>query len=118
LIYSSVFRTVNNKIKTNHIINLKMGAYHIQFSQKKEKLLLDSIKKNLVAMYFNEPIGFQQVFCDNLSMMVPIIFKGDGVYKVSFPRGKYNLFHYKNGKCVKIEAYSPLFDVTLIPAAL
>jgi hypothetical protein len=40
---------------------------------------------------------------------------GDGAYKVEFSKGKYNIFHYKNGRCTKIEAVSPMFDVTLIP---
>ena len=40
---------------------------------------------------------------------------GKGIYKVELSKGKYNIFHYKNGRCVKIEAVSPLFDVTLIP---
>ena len=118
LTYSSVFRTVNNKVKTNHSINLKKGQYNFTSSKSITTLSFNPIKHNLITMYFNEPIGVQYVFCDNLNQMVRVKTIKNGIYKVEFSKGKYNIFYYKNGKCVKIEAYSSLFDVTLIPAKL
>ncbi|MFG6686294.1 DUF6134 family protein [Mariniflexile sp. HNIBRBA6329] len=116
LIHSSVFRKVNNKVKSNHSISLKNGEYNLESFDKTSILDLNPIKQNLVCMYFKEPLSVQNIFCDNLNKMVPVKAISNGVYKVEFSKGKYNLFHYKHGKCVKIEAFSPLFDVILIPA--
>lgn len=115
LIHSSVFRTVNNKVKSNHSISLKNGEYNLESFDKNTILDLNPIKQNLVCMYFKEPLSVQNIFCDNLNKIVPVKAIGKGIYKVEFSKDKYNLFHYKNGKCVKIEAFSSLFDVTLIP---
>jgi hypothetical protein len=68
-----------------------------------------------MSLYLTEPVGIATVFCDNQKEMVKVIPMGDGIYKVELSKGKYNVFHYKNGRCTKIEAVSPMFDVTLIP---
>lgn len=115
LIYSSVLRTLNNKTKVNHRIIFKGEKYKLQSDKRDEVLNFNLIKHNLIMLYFNEPLGVTTVFCDNLKEMVTVSSLGKGKYKVDFSSGKHNIFHYKNGKCIKIEAISPLFDVTLIP---
>lgn len=116
LVYSSVFRTLNNKVKANHQIVLKKGAYHLQSNESTQAVNLNCIKQNLVKLYFKEPIGLTSVFCDNLKKTVKVKPLGNSKYMVDFSKGKYNIFHYKNGKCIKIEAKSKLFNVTIIPA--
>jgi len=115
LIYSSLFRMLNNKVKTNHSIQYNKGEYSLKTSEKVRALNLEEIKCNLTILYINEPIGIKSVFCDNQQEMVKVVPMGNGIYKVELSKGKYNVFHYKNGRCVKIEAVSPLYDVTLIP---
>jgi hypothetical protein len=116
LMYSSVCRSVNDKVKTNHSISLESGQYNLEAFKQMSVLHFNPITQNLITMYFNEPIGLQDVFCDNLYKMVPVKAVKNGVYKVEFSKNKYNIFYYKNGKCIKIEAFSSLFDVTLIPS--
>ena len=115
LVYSSVFRTLNSKTKVDHKIIFKDGQYNLQTDKSHETLSFNLIKQNLITLYFDEPIGVTTVFCDNLKEMVTVNALGSGKYKVDFSSGKYNVFHYKTGKCIKIEAVSTLFDVTLIP---
>lgn len=115
LIYSSLFRMLNNKVKTNHSIQYNKGEYSLKTSEKVRALNIEEIKCNLTILYVNEPIGIKSVFCDNQQEMVNVVPMGKGIYKVELSKGKYNIFHYKNGRCVKIEAVSPLYDVTLIP---
>lgn len=115
LIYSSLFRTLNNKVKTNQCILYNNGQYSLRTPKKTSPLNFDNIKLNLMTLYITEPIGVDSVFCDNQSQMVKVQPMGDGIYKVELSKGKYNIFHYKNGKCIKIVAVSPMFDVTLIP---
>ena len=118
LVYSSVLRTINNKTKTNHQIVLNKGKYDLYSNKSSQTLSLDIIKQNLITLYFKEPVGVTSVFCDNLKGIVKVKPLGKSKYRVDFSNGKHNIFHYKNGKCIKIEAVSTLFRVTLIPATL
>ncbi|MCF7560984.1 hypothetical protein L3X39_10085 [Sabulilitoribacter multivorans] len=115
LVYSSVFRTLNNKTKVNHKIIFQDGQYNLQSDERLETLNFNVIKQNLITLYFDEPLGINTVFCDNLKEMVTVNALGGGKYKVDFSSGKHNIFHYNNGKCIKVEAVSTLFNVTLIP---
>ncbi|WP_223551155.1 DUF6134 family protein [Aestuariivivens sp. NBU2969] len=117
LVYSSVYRTLNNKVKVNHSVELQGNTYHIATSNEIKPMSCENIKHNLVTFYFEEPKDINSVFCDNQKEMVPVIPVSDGVYKVEISKGKYNVFHYKKGKCIKVEAVSKLFSVTLIPIA-
>ncbi len=118
LVFSSIYRKLNNKVNRNQSLTLVNGKYILSHKDDEELLPIDWIRRNLVTLYFEEPIGISMVFCDNQNQMVKVKPMGDGIYKVEFSKGKYNVFHYKNGKCVKIEAVSPMFDVTLIPSSL
>ena len=115
LVYSSLFRTLNDKVKTNHSILYHKGEYSLQTPEKISPLNFEAIKCNLIKLYVNEPIGITSVFCDNQQQMLKVEPIGKGIYRVEFSRGKYNIFYYENGRCVKVKAVSPLFDVTLIP---
>jgi hypothetical protein len=115
LVYSSIFRTINSKTKTNNEIVFENGQYLLQTSENSQSLNFNKITQNLVTLYFNEPNGASSVFCDNLRTMVKIIPLGDCKYKVELSSGAFNIFHYQNGKCIKIEAVSNLYNVTLIP---
>lgn len=116
LVYSSILRKLNNKTKANNEIVFENGHYKFQSSGNSRVLNFNSIRQNLITLYFEEPNGTSTVFCDNLKSMVCIIPLGNHSYKVELSNGAYNIFYYKNGKCVKIDAVSKLFNVTLIPA--
>jgi hypothetical protein len=115
LIFSSVYRTLNNKVKANHSISQQEHFYNIYEDNRVEELRLENIQQNLITLYFKEPIGISTIFCDNQKEMIQIQSLGQGKYKVQISNGKYNIFHYKNGRCIKVEAVSPMFDVILIP---
>ncbi|WP_027137158.1 DUF6134 family protein [Gaetbulibacter saemankumensis] len=116
LTYSSIYRKVNNKIKANHKVVFKGEKYHSQDHNNQEQIYFKEIHRNLVTLYFSEPVGVNQIYCDKEKRMVRIEPMGESAYKVSFSDGKYNVYHYRDGKCVKIEAISALFEVDLIPA--
>lgn len=116
LIHSSVFRKVNNKVKADHDVVYKNQNYHLENSETTKKLSLKAIQDNLVMLYFKEPKTIKSVYCDYIKRMAKVEALAEGVYKVDFLDGKYNIFYYENGKCVKVEANSSMFSVTLIPA--
>lgn len=116
LVYSSVYRLVNNKVKANHNISYSEGQYKLISFDKVRPLNINAISQNLITMYFKEPKDLETIYCDNLGQMVNVKCLGAGKYRVDFEKGQYNVFHYQNGKCVKIEAHSTLFNVVLIPS--
>ncbi len=115
LIYSSVYRTLNNKVKINHSITHNKSHYNINEGNKVEVLNIEAIEQNLITLYFDEPKGVMSVFGDTQKEMIEIKYLGHGKYKVEIAKGKYNIFHYKNGRCIMVEAVSPMFDVLLMP---
>lgn len=116
LVYSSIYRIFNNKVKANHNITLEDGHYKLEMSDELKELEIEMIRSNLLTLFFKEPINIKETYSDNLRKLVRVIPLNQGKYKVDFSKGKYNIFHYKNGKCEKIEAFNSLFHVTLIPA--
>lgn len=115
LVYSSIYRTLNSKVKANHSIIQRNRFYNIEEDNRTETLNIQNIQQNLITLYFDEPIGIKTVFCDNQKEMIDVKHLGQGKYKVEISNGKYNIFHYKNGRCIKVEAVSPMFDVVLMP---
>lgn len=113
LVYSSVYRKLNNKVKANHVIARQGSHYRLNHDNKTEVLDINSIEQNLITLYFKEPKNITSIFCDNQKEMIQIKCLGQGTYKVEISKGKYNIFHYKDGKCVEVEAVSPMFDVIL-----
>jgi len=115
LVYSSVYRKLNNKVKANHVIARQGTHYNLNDNNKTEILGINSIEQNLISLYFKEPKNITSIFCDNQKEMIHVKSLGQGKYKVEISNGKYNIFHYKDGKCVEVEAVSPMFDVVLMP---
>jgi len=113
--YSSLYRTLNNKVKVNQSLVYENGNYHLKKIDRDKPLDLNEIQQNLVTLYFSEPKDTKTIYWDLQSEMINIECIRQGVYRVQFSNGKYNTFYYENGQCVKIDAISPLFTVTLIP---
>ena len=115
LVYSSVFRKINDKVKSKYKVIYKDRQYHEEGAKALIPLDLNRIQNNLVSLYFNEPKKINRVYSAYLKEVVDVQFMGNGKYKVDLSNGKYNIFHYNHGKCVMIEVYSRFFSVTLIP---
>ena len=115
LIYSSIYRKLNNKVKVNQSLSFDNGQYYLNQSDKREMLNMDIITRNLVTLFFFEPIGINTIYCDKQNKMLNISPLGQGMYKVVFSKNSYNIFHYKNGKCTLIEIEGSFFKVKLIP---
>jgi len=116
LVYSKIFRQLNNKVKVDKALSYNdTEGYNLKTLDGNERPKLQEIKENLVTLFFKEPKNIKFVFCDNQTEMVPVNKIRDGVYRVQIADSKYNIYHYEQGRCVKMEAFSPLFKVILIP---
>ncbi len=115
LIFSSVYRKINKKIKLNQSLSLVDGTYFLTDKDKKDVLNIDLISRNLVTLFFIEPIDVDSVYCDKLNKMLNISKIGKDKYKVAFTNNSYNIFHYKKGKCSMVEVVGSFYKVKLIP---
>ncbi|WP_228850583.1 DUF6134 family protein [Aegicerativicinus sediminis] len=114
LTYSSVFRKLSNKTKSNHQVVLDNGSYKMKSNGEIENLKIGKIYQNLVSLYFNEPNPLYEVYCDNDGTLAEIIKIKPNVYKVEIAPGKYNIYHYEKGRCVRVDSHTAFYSVKLI----
>ncbi|MEO8794203.1 MAG: DUF6134 family protein [Daejeonella sp.] len=113
--YSTVNRKINNNEKTNKKVEYINGKYQLYNGKKSRTTKLDSVSINLASLYLSEPCKSQKVFVDNHQSISPIIPLGNNSYKVILPDGNYNIFYYKNGKCINVEVFNNLYHVQILP---
>lgn len=114
LIFSSIYRKLNNKVKVNQIITLEDKSYFVNTNKNIEQLNINVIKCSLVMLYFEEPKGVDKVYCEKLKTFLNIVPMKNGTYKVNFSNGSYNIFHYVRGNCTMVEAVGSFYNVKLV----
>jgi len=115
LVYSSIYRKINNRVKVDQSISYHEGQYYLKDKKGDGLLNIDVIKCNLILLFFDEPLNINEVFCDKLNLYLNLKKIGPCKYKVVFPNKSYNIFHYEKGKCRKIEVKGPFYKVKLVP---
>ncbi len=115
LVYSSIFRKLNDKVKINQSLSFHNGQYIFENMGKEEALSFNTIHRNLVTLFFNEPVSVHKIYSDKFKKMVSVTPLSKGKYKIVFPENNNSIYHYKNGKCTMIEAKGPFYKVKLIP---
>ncbi|TRO66397.1 DUF6134 family protein [Christiangramia sabulilitoris] len=114
LVYSELKRSINDNIKDSKLLKLKVNKYILQNGDKSTILDEPEINNNLVRLYFTEPLKIDRVYCDNQQRMLDIKNLGENRYRIDFPNGVSNIFHYKAGKCVKVDVAGSFFQVKLL----
>jgi len=113
LVFSSVYRKINKKVKLNQSLSLIEGKYILNNKHKKELLNIGVITNNLVTLYFFEPINLKEVYTDKYKKMIKITPLGKGKYQIILPNKSSNIYHYKNGICTMIEVIGTFYKVKL-----
>lgn len=114
LIFSSIYRKLNNKVKLNQSLFFVNGKYLLKKKNKKEEINIDVINSNLVTLFFYEPVGIQEIYSDKYKKMVKITPIGNSRYKVVLPNKSTSIYHYQNGKCTMIDVVGSFFKVKLV----
>lgn len=113
LIYSSVYRMLNNKVKLNQSLLFENGAYILENMGKREIVNFNVIRRNLVTLYFHEPIGINKIYSDKYKEMLNITVLGNSKYKVVFPNKSVSIYEYKNGKCINVDVEGSFYKVQI-----
>lgn len=114
LIYSELKRSINDKSKDPKSLELKKDRYILKDGANSEIFNETEINTNLVQLYFSEPINISRVYCDNQQIMVDLEKLSNNRYRIDFPNGVSNTFHYQLGKCVKVDVEGSFFKVRLL----
>ena len=114
LIYSELKRTINEKSKDPKSLKMHSNKYILSDGKKSKIFGEPEIKTNLVRLYFSEPIKIDRVYCDNQQMMLKLEKLGQNRYRIDFPNGVSNIFHYEAGKCIKVDVEGSFFKVRLL----
>jgi hypothetical protein len=113
LIYSMVYRKVNGKEKANRQTKFRDGSYEIVAEGKKNTVDKTGIYNNLARLYRKEPVNIKEVYSDAFQQFFTLEALGDHRYRLALPDGNYNVYHYQNGICNKVDVHSTFFTVQM-----
>lgn len=77
--------------------------YTIVMNGEKSMLEEPEIIACVADLYFAEPKQVQRVFSETLGRFLPVKSLGGGLYELSLPEGKKNVYKYENGVLVQVE---------------
>ncbi|MEJ7767124.1 MAG: DUF6134 family protein [Chitinophagaceae bacterium] len=114
LIFSSIFRKLNGKEKTNRETKLEGNSYLV--TKEGSAVLFNSypIRFNLLSLYCTEPRLVSKAYADNFSEFVPVVKTGTHEYKVTLPDGSYNYYFYQDSICTRVEVHHSLYSLQFI----
>jgi hypothetical protein len=113
LVYTSVYREVNGKVKANHKTKAAGDIYLTEADGKTGSIKNKPINSNLILLYFYEPVNLRQVYSGNFQQFVDVRPVGDHTYKIDLPDGNYNYYTYRNGICVRVEVHNSMYTISM-----
>jgi hypothetical protein len=113
LMYSNVYQEVNGKVKVNRQTKFIAPCYETISEGKRKILNKRVINYNVARLYNKEPVNISYVYSDSFQQYQELQAIGAHVYKLILPEGHYNIYHYENGTCSKVEVHSRLYTIEM-----
>lgn len=111
--WSFLYRKMNDAEKLNKKTQLAGNSYLVTRGRQQEKMNNFPIRYSMICLYLREPVTETKVYSDNFQTFLDIKKLGDHHYKIDFPDGNYNEYHYRNGLCSKVEVNHKLYRSTI-----
>ena len=113
LIEGTAYRHTNRGPGDIHATTKRLGAKKYELDRNGTKSLyeLEEITFSVTDLFFEEPVGLQNIFSNMFAEMVPLKKLGSGKYQVTTPDKKTTIYTYSNGKLVIIESETPAGNV-------
>ncbi len=111
--YASQYRVMNGDIKENKSLRLTGDGYEVSKGKDIQRLTFTTLKKNMLSLFFEEPVNNSKVFSDKFQRMLEVHKISEAGYKINLPDGNSSSYYYENGVCVKVK-----FDHTLYSAEM
>ncbi|MFD1631464.1 DUF6134 family protein [Pseudopedobacter beijingensis] len=108
---SKIERQINNNKKDTKITRF-ISPTQYEVSYREEKSQLDhAITYNLMLLYVSEPIDEKWVYADNFQCLLEIKKLSNSRYQVNLPDGNYNIYTFKEGRCVEVEHHQTFYTI-------
>lgn len=114
LVYSSQQHRSNGKLSVNKQTRLTGNGYEVTEDNANKKIDIGIVSFNLLCLYFQEPVSFKKVYCDNQQYFADIERTSDGGYKVRLPNGNSNCFYYSKGICTRVKINHTFYSAEII----
>lgn len=114
LMYSVFKKLVNNKEKASHETKASGAAYQLNSDGKVNMLNKAHIAYNTMMLYYREPVNISEIYSENFQQMVKIEALENHTYKMMLPDGNYNIYHYNNNVCTRVDIHTGLFNVQMV----
>jgi hypothetical protein len=109
MIWSTVYQKLNGSERVNKKTQLMGRNYVVTKGKESETISSYPISYNMVCLFAREPVSISKVYSDAFQRFLDIQTLGEHKYKITFPDGNYNEYHYSNGLCAKVEVHHRLY---------
>jgi hypothetical protein len=109
MIWSSIYQKLNGDERVNKKTQLMGRNYVVTKGTETETVVSYPISYNMICLYAREPVNIPKVYSDAFQRFLDIQTLGDHYYKIAFPDGNYNEYHYSNGLCTNVEVHHWLY---------
>jgi hypothetical protein len=107
--YTSLYRKLNGDEKVSRKMIWTPQGYQMQRNGTTKQLGFADIRSNVLSLYHTEPVDINQVYSDNYQQYLDIVKTGNHSYKIIFPDGSNNQYHYRDGLCFAIDINHSLY---------
>ena len=109
MISSFIYQKLNGNERVNKKTQLMGRNYVVTKGKESETISSYPISYNMICLYAREPVNTSKIYSDTFQRFLDIQTLGDHYYKIEFPDGNYNEYHYSNGLCTNVEVHNRLY---------
>jgi hypothetical protein len=116
LAWSRLESFLNDKPRDDKLTVKNGSGYLCKDFNEPQDRINSSIYFTTLMMYFKEPKDINELYSERFQQMVAIQSDEPHVYRIKFPNGDVNHYHYtETGKLLKVDAYRTWFDLVFLP---
>jgi hypothetical protein len=104
LVKSIQKRTVNDKVKSDNILQKNETGYQLINTSGEITQLTASITQSILSLYYEEPTDGDLVYSENFQQILPVQKIGQGKYCLELPNGNTSTYIYEKGKLQQVES--------------
>lgn len=104
LIFANAKRTTGKQEDDKYSITKREGKnYQINRNGEKSTLSNTDVLHSVSELYFEEPHQVTRIFSELQGAFLPLRSLGNGLYELTLPEGKKNVYKYEKGVLVQVE---------------
>ncbi|CAN5443756.1 hypothetical protein BH23BAC1_BH23BAC1_06130 [soil metagenome] len=100
--------SMNNKLKSSSSIKWDGKKYNATVDDLEVPLDKKAVKTSMTSMYYQEPVGINEIFSERYAVYCAIKPVGTNKYELTLPNGKKNYYTYEGGICTLVEVNHPM----------